>query len=424
LSVPPPVKSAAGSPPSGRVFLRKEGDTQMKKVIRGFALVLLFGLVRPAAAQLNPGTGGPRAEAEIRDFYYHVTSDGGSEDAALLIKELELRFNVYNRLFRFDPAGLSAPLRVRAIQDRESYDQYVSARLGRVREGAVYLHYNQQDRRELVIHRGSPEEERLLPHQAFIQYLRAFVPNPPAWIREGFAIYFSTLSFDRTAGTLGYEENLAWLDTVKALGDGIPPLESILLAESRGFPDQFQPLAWSAASFFLNNGTEDAGRTLTEICMVLSGTASARENAEAVLKRITLGTGLETTEGDYRAYLESRKTFAELLRNGKDAYTAGDPLTAELSFLSALNQKPTHYAPYYYLGLLAYEEREFDMADTYYRSAMDHGADPALVRFALGLNAASAGRTETAVSYLREAALRSPERYGERAEDLIRRISR
>jgi hypothetical protein len=394
----------------------------MKRLIRGLVLsAALFGFSLPAAAQLGQ-TGETETGAEIRDFYYHVISDGGAEDAARLLKEMELRFNVYNRLFRFDPAALESPMRVRAIRDKESYDRYVSARLGKTREGAVYLHYSQRDRRELVIHRGSPGEGQLLPHQAFIQFLRAFIPNPPAWIREGFAIYFSTLSFDPVKETLGYEENLAWLDTVKAMGDQIPPLESILLAEKRGFPENFQPLAWSVVSFYLNNGAEETTRTLAEICVVLSPEASAAENAEAALKRISLGTGLDEPERDYRAYLESRKTFAELLRNGRDAYAAGDTLTAELSFLSALNQKPAHYAPYYYLGLLAYEGREFDRAETYYRSALEYGADGALVRFALGLNAASAGRRETAEAYLREAAAFSPERYRDRAEELIRRL--
>jgi tetratricopeptide (TPR) repeat protein len=397
----------------------------MKGLIRGLVLsAVLLGFSLPVAAQLGQVAETRETEtgAEIRDFYYHVISDGGAEDAARLIKEMELRFNVYNRLFRFDPAALGGPMRVRAIRDKESYDRYVSTRLGKVREGAVYLHYSQRERRELVIHRGSSGEGQLLPHQAFIQFLRAFIPNPPAWIREGFAIYFSTLSFDPVKETLGYEENLAWLDTVKAMGDQIPPLESILLAEKRGFPENFQPLAWSVVSFYLNNGREDTARTLAEICVVLSPEASAEENADAVFRRINLGAGLEEPARDYRAYLESRKTFAELLQNGRDAYAAGDPRTAEMSFLSALNQRPAHYAPYYYLGLLAYEEREFDMAETYYRSALEYGADGALVRFALGLNAASAGKNETAEAYLREAAAFSPERYRDKAEELIRRM--
>jgi tetratricopeptide (TPR) repeat protein len=87
-----------------------------------------------------------------------------------------------------------------------------------------------------------------------------------------------------------------------------------------------------------------------------------------------------------------------------------------------MEQKPGHYAPYYYLGLLSYEEGSYDMAESYYLSAADRGADGALVSYALGVNAASAGRKKEAADYLRRAAAASPERYGDRTRDLLRRL--
>ncbi|MDR3144667.1 MAG: hypothetical protein LBU21_00160 [Treponema sp.] len=401
----------------------------------------------PRESAGSPGFGGPIPEtAELRDFYYHVVSDGGSADAAALVQELELRFNVFNRLFRFDPAALSSPLRVRAFRDKAAYDAYVSARLGRSWDGAMYLHYNQRERRELVIHRGSPEEGRMLSYQAFIQFLRGFIPNPPAWIREGFAVYFSTLGWkprnagypsipsesppenpplsavSPPAGELTYEENLLWLDTVKNLGDAAPAPEAVFLADLQGtLPDHFQATAWSLVSFFLNSGNDDYFRTLTEVFMVLSETADARENAEAVFRRIQRHDPA-VFAGDYRTYLASRKTFTELVREGQNAYALRDPAAAEQCFLDALNLKPAHYAPYYYLGLLAYEQQHYDLAENYYRSALQYGADEALVRYALGLNAYSAGRTIDARGYLEQAAAKSPERYRQKADDLIKRL--
>jgi tetratricopeptide (TPR) repeat protein len=397
----------------------------------------------PAVPQENPPGSGPVPEtAELKDFYYHLISDGGSADAAALVQELELRFNVFNRLFRFDPAALASPLRVRAFKDKAAYDAYVSARLGRTREGAVYLHYNQRERRELVIHRGSPEEGRMLSYQAFIQFLRGFIPNPPAWIREGFAVYFSTLAWKplnagspssvppdsppdvppQGPGELVYEENLVWLDTVKSLGDAAPAPEAVFLADlQESLPEHFQAAAWSLASFFLNSGNEDYFRTLTELFMVLSETAGSRENAEAVFRRIQRHDPA-ILAGDYRAYLASRKTFTELIREGQNAYALRDPAGAEQCFIDALNLKPAHYAPYYYLGLLAYEQQNYNLAENYYRSALQYGADEALVRYALGLNAYSAGRTAEARGYLEQAAAKSPERYRQKAGDLIKRL--
>jgi hypothetical protein len=352
--------------------------------------------------------------------YYEVLSEKTSADAEALVRELELRFDVYNRLFRFDTAETPFPLRVRLFQDKEAYDSYVSSRLGTTREGAVYLHYAQPERRELVILRGSPEEGRMFPHQAFIQYLRAFIPYPPAWMREGFAIYFNTLGFNSLSGELSYEENLAWLETVKKSEPA--SLESVLLADIRGLPGNFQALSWSWVSFFLNSGNDAYFRTLTESFMVLSASATAGENAEAVMNRIVRWSDPETLQRDYQAYLRSRRTFAELMEEGRRAYTDKDPVTAELNFLHALDQKPAHYAPYYYLGLLAYEEKNYDIAEQYYRSALQYGADPALVYYALGLNAASGGKSGEAAGFLGQAAALSPERYKNRVQDLLTRL--
>jgi tetratricopeptide (TPR) repeat protein len=361
--------------------------------------------------------------AEIKDAYYDVVSDGGSADASLLIRDLELRLEVFNRLFGFDLSSLASPLKVRSFKDKAAYDAYVQPKLGTTQNGAVYLHFPQRARRELVIHRGSPEAESALPYQAFVQYLRAFVANPPAWMREGFAIYFNTLRFNPDTLTLEFKENLSWLEPVKALGASSPSLESVLLADSRGAPDHFQALSWSLVSFFLNSGKEIYSRTVTELFMTLSATASAETNAEEVMRRITIRANMATFRRDYAAYLASRKTFNETLRDGQTAYTRQDRVTAELNFQEAKKQNPNHYAPYYYLGLLAYEEDKYALAEQYYLSALEHGADSALIRFAMGLNAAKAGRTDDAVNFLRQAAETSPLRYKARSDDLIRQLN-
>jgi hypothetical protein len=153
-----------------------------------FAAVLLTGSLYAQTLQTN----------SLNIAHYALSAEAGAESSLpSLAKELGLRFEVYNSLFRFNPATLSSPMKVRVFADKDAYTSYVNARLGTTRPGAVYLHYSNSERRELVIHWGSPEEAYMLAHQAFIQFFRAFVPNPPTWMREGFAIYFNTLRFDR-----------------------------------------------------------------------------------------------------------------------------------------------------------------------------------------------------------------------------------
>ncbi|MDR1909255.1 MAG: hypothetical protein LBQ35_05010, partial [Spirochaetaceae bacterium] len=379
--------------------------------------VLLLLCALTAGAQETTAT-----PFEARDPLFHVMSDRGSDDAAQLIKEMELRFNFYNRYFRYDTAALSPPLRVRAFGDRESYDAYVRARLGTVRNGAVYLHYADPARRELVIHRGSPEERLMLPRESFIQFFRAFVTNPPSWLREGFAIYFSSLRYDPVLGELDYTENLAWLDRVKTLGSRSLSLELVLLADSLGIPENFQQLSWALVSFFLNTGSEDYFRTLAEIILLLPGNASSKDNAELAARHISRWNDMDTLKRDYNAYIASRKTFNDLLREGQRAFAEKDLITAEVNFSAALNQRPGHHSPYYYLGLISYERKDYATAEDFYRLALEKGADQGLVFYARGINAFSAGRRPEAEEYLGRAAEADPDRYGERAAAIIGRL--
>ncbi|MDR1256827.1 MAG: hypothetical protein LBJ86_03705 [Spirochaetaceae bacterium] len=383
---------------------------------------LLFTAVAAANLLAQYDSAGP-IRVEVRNQFFTVISDGGSYDAELLCREMEMRFDVYNRLFRFNPSDLSGPLRVVAFTNKAAYDNYVASKLGSTRDGAVYLHYNQPERRELVVNRGSPDEERMLPHQAFIQYFRAFVPYPPTWMREGFAIYFNTLKFDKEIRELQYEENLSWLETVKTLGMRRPSLESVFLADVNGMPEYMQPVSWAIVSFFLNSGGNgDYFRAITESFMLLSTAKSAAENSQSVLERLTSWNSMDTMRVDYGNYTASRQTFTELVDAGQKAYLERDFASAESFFLAAMYQRPTHYAPYYYMGLLAYDENSYDTAESYYLTALQYGADSALVKYALGVNAATAGKNSEALVYLQEAANESPERYKERADSIMSRI--
>ncbi|MDR3324536.1 MAG: hypothetical protein LBS82_00920 [Spirochaetaceae bacterium] len=392
-----------------------------------------FGLILLLAAFTCPvfadsayaGPSGLSAEVQVRTSLFDITCQGGGSAAEALLKELELRFEVYNRLFRFNTSQLKGPLRVRAFTDKGAYDRYVTEKLGAAREGAVYLHYNQAEKRELIVNLGSPELDRVFPHQSFIQFLRSNISYPPSWIREGFAIYFSNLKYNRELGNVEYEENLAWLETVKSLlrERREPSFQSVLLADVSGPPENFHPAAWALVSFFLNaGGNGDYFRSLTESFLLMKSEGNAAENDQIVLDRLISWTSLQKMHDDYAAYVMGRKTFNEIVDAGQQNYAAGNYDQAEVCFLEALRAKP-HYAPYYYLGLIAYTQKKYDIADQYYRSAELLGADKALVQYALGVNAASAGRNNEAVQYLNNASYLSPERYRDRVAEILKKLA-
>jgi hypothetical protein len=380
----------------------------------------------PAASPPPESAAAAPEQTVVEGDHYRVVSDGSEADAALLLKELELRLDLYNRLFRFETAGITWPLQVRSIADAEAYEAYMLSRLGQAPPGAVYIHYNRPDRRELVINRGSAAEADMVAHQAFIQCFRAFIPNPPSWMNDGFAIIFSSLRFDPEAEKLAYDENLAWLDTVKKLGNGAAPPSLILLADdeaySEGSIDNFKPLSWALASFLLNSGDEDYFRSLTEMFMALSPNASAAENSRAAARRLTLWTDFETLAGDYQSYLDAKKSFAALVEAGQKAYGEGNFENAERFFAQAQSMRPDQAAPCYYLALLAYGAKDFARAEELYNAALHNGADLALVQYALGLNAVASGRAEAGIRWLEQAAAAAPDRFREKADRIISRI--
>jgi len=413
-----------------------------------YKLLLILFLLGPVSLRAEANRELSRAEgsAAAERNLYEISADDGAESAVSGLKqELELRFDAYNRLFRFDPSMLSAPLKVRVFSDKDAYDQYVMAQTGRTIPGAIYLHYNDIDRRELVVFRESPEpaadangqtsapeDESMLAHQSFLQFLRAFIPNPPSWICEGFAIYFSSLRVN-PEGKAEYEENLLWLESVKALGPKLPSPQTLLQADitgkpygnlsgnSEGVPEEFQISSWALISFLLNSG-QGYSRDLTDSIMLLSPSATAVENSLAVLQRFSLWNDFNVVAKDFSAYLDSRKTFQELMDDGQKAYSRGDLMNAELSFMTARDQRPSEYAPYYYLGLLSYEDKDYDAAEQYYRTSLEKGADAALINYALGINAAAAQRVKDAGVYLRKASELDPVKYRTRADDLLSRI--
>jgi len=346
---------------------------------------------------------GALSHAQLRSDHYEIIADGKGANKnnvadTAYAREMERLFSLFNQTFCFDPKLLSSPLKVRVFTDRDEYNAYISARLGGEKRGAVYLQYRDSAKNELVIHQGSQEEPQLVPHQAFIQFIRAFIPSPPLWIQEGFASYFS-------AQYNGNEKIMDWLDIAKKAN---AKAETLLLDTGQlsktESPYSKAALFWSVVSFFLEDKLSPRYRALTDSITVLSSAAGTEENSRAVVNRLTRFMPLDELNRNYTAYITEKKTFTDLVKEGQKAYDNRNLSAAEELFRQAIDVKPDHYAPYYYLGLIAYEERNYEKAEEFFRSAAVFGALIPQVQYARGVNAAAAGKKDDARGYLEEAA--------------------
>ncbi|MFP4153247.1 MAG: hypothetical protein ACLFR8_09895 [Alkalispirochaeta sp.] len=393
-----------------------------RTILLGTLLFLTILVVAPVAAQDGTYT--------FESDYYRVISEVDDTHARRTAEHLEAMLSLYNRQFRFAPEDLTAPLRVRIFASKDRYDAYLTRLIDETRDGFVYLHYQDIEKSELVGY-NSPEGDltQSMNHQSFVQYLRAFVPNPPLWIREGFAVYYETSQYDPEFDTAIYHENLLWLDTLKEIiaGDSVHPVipfdEMLAMRpdDAREQLDAFYPQAWGMVSFLLNSDEPAANRILWDSLSALDADATLDENIEAVYNEAFRWADQDELVELFVGYLDSRRSFRGWITHGVDRYNASDLDEAEAAFTAAVELDEGNYVPYYYLGLINYEEGNYGLADFYYQEAITKGAEAAVTLYALGVNAYADNRFDDAVAYLEEAVEADPA-YEARAEEVLVRI--
>jgi len=386
--------------------------------------IIAFALV---AASVAAAQGATFASASTER--YVVWSDAGKEDAEALAQTLEGLFDVYNEYFRFDPTSLGAALTVRKFGTKDSFDIYLQKVIGQTKDDFVYLHYPTAERSELVVFAKESTEDfdASLAHQAFVQFLKAFVHEPPLWLREGFAVYFERARWNPDTGLVAYTENQAWLETVKLLDaqNQLFRLEDLLTLspdDAKAALDVFYPQAWATVAFLVGSPDRRYNRFLWDVIGLLKTDATLDANQSAVHDFFLRWHSPEAAHADFLAYLASQKTFAELVTSGVRSYGDKDLETAGKAFAAALGKNPASYIPHYYLGLIAYAKNDYALAQEYYLAALERGSDAPITNYALGINAFASRRYDEATLYLKKAADGDPAKYEVKAGEILARI--
>jgi tetratricopeptide (TPR) repeat protein len=367
---------------------------------------------------------------EVSTSHYQVVSELSRDSAARMGSNLEALFDLYNSYFRFDPVRLPLKLKVRILSSRERYTDYLRRFVSNARDNFTYLHYADPARCELVGYIKDDAASRLdLNHQAFIQFLRAFIPNPPLWLREGFAVFFETTVYDHSIKTIHYIENISWLDTLKELaaakGEKFIPVREILRMTPEKVNERidiFYPQAWGLVSFLSANQDQNYSRLLWDSVTLLQPSASLDENQALVYDRAFRWYDEKILMADFIEYIGNKKSLRSLVHRAIEKYSRNNLAEAEKDFQEAVQMDTNDFVSYYYLGLIRYAQKEYAAAESQYTTALEKGAQAALIYYAMGINALADGRSEAALEYLKKSAEADPA-YKQRAEDLSRRIS-
>ncbi len=368
--------------------------------------------------------------------YYTVYSEVSQAHAEKTADQMDAYLEFYNGFFHFTTDSLAGKLRIRIFKNKSGFDEYLRSIISETKDSFVFIQYRDLNRSELV---GFVQDEDLyqtaLVHQGCIQFLKAFIPEPPLWIQKGFAIYLEESRYDEDLGSVVFKPNMGWVETLKQLsgleaaGDDavnslfpIPTFAFIDVETAKSKIETFYAQSWGMVSFLSESESKTYNRMLWDAVSALDPEKDKRENENLVKKAAFDWVNGRRLQNDFLNYVSEIKTFADLVNDGMEYYSSDMLDASEQAFTQALTLDDGHYLPYYYLGLIRYAKNDYSMAEYYYHSAIQMGGAPGLTYYALGVNAFADLRYDDAKFYLEQAVENDPAGFSEKASGLIERI--
>ena len=393
-------------------------------------------LIALAAASLlfvNADTTAPGgAIAQVNSDHYRIFYQGSDEDARLFGAKMESCLELYNSVLHFDLAKLPVKLKVRIFSDKSGFDAYLKSVVKETKDDFVYIHYTDLARCELVGFRKTVEADfnTALLHQGAVQFLKAYVANPPLWLQEGLAAYFEQSQFDAEKNKFDLPTDLIWLTSLKKLikGDADNSLidfNSFLVidkTEAQAQLASFYPEAWGMVYFLLHSPDTNVNRILWDSIAALDPALSVKDNSQRVMDKAFGWYGVDKLEAAFKDYYDGLKTFSDLVTEGVSSYSANDLDKARETFTKAEDRNPDNYIPYYYLGLISYNKKDYGQAETLYLKALDLKAPAALINYAVGVNAYADNNYDKATTYLKNAKAEDPKNYGDKVDAILSSI--
>ena len=364
--------------------------------------------------------------------HYRVSAETSQAQADDVAKRMEAAFSLYNGVFHFDVTLLPAKFRVRLFKDLDSFNAYLDKLLSQKRSDFVFVAWSEPTRSELLCF---PKEDKAftasLLHQGCIQFIKGFIDNPPVWLREGIATYLDASQWDPDAGSFSPKQNLAWLDSLKAIfrGDGqakpiaVPDLLSLSREKAQAQMEIFAPETWGLVQFLLNAPDRNYARMVWDSVASLDPRATLEDNSQRARARAFSWVPDDKLQQDFQGYILSLKTATDLVKDGIDQYAKGDLANAEASFAKSLELEPGSSTAWYYLGLIAYSRKDYSKAQEQYLKAFQLGASAAVINYALGVNSFAAGNGPDATKYLTFAKQADAASYGDRVDALLKRLA-
>jgi tetratricopeptide (TPR) repeat protein/uncharacterized protein YihD (DUF1040 family) len=402
----------------------------MKTMAKLLVLVAAALLFVNADTTTTPAAGS--AIAQVNSDHYRIFFEGTDDNARQFGAKMESCLELYNSVLHFDLAKLTVKLKVRIFADKSGFDAYLKTTVKETKDDFVYIHYTDLAKCELVGFQKTVENDfyTAMLHQGAVQFLKGFVSNPPLWLQEGLAAYFEQAQFNADKNKFELPSDLIWLTSLKKLVKGgadqsLIAFDTFLSLDKTQAQTQlaaFYPQAWGLVFFLLHSADTNVNRILWDSIGALDPAMSVSDNSNRVKDKAFGWFGIAKLENEFRNYITGLKTLSDLVAEGVTYYSNNDLDKSRDSFNQAQLRNPDNYIPYYYLGLISYNKKDFAKAETMYLKAMDLKAPAALINYAIGVNAYADNNYEKASTFLKNAKTQDPKNYGDKVDTILTNI--
>ena len=116
----------------------------------------------------------------IESKYYQVFFQSDEQEAAVVAQKLDSLFDFYNSYFHFDTSHMTERLKVKLLDSKSAYIDYVSATttVSDPVSSFLFVQYQDSAKSELIGYKNdNPDFEDTLSHYSFIQFFRNFITN-------------------------------------------------------------------------------------------------------------------------------------------------------------------------------------------------------------------------------------------------------
>ncbi len=380
-------------------------------------------------AQTAPDQNTPMTLYQSAHYEVEAAASLAGSDVEAMVYQLEANYTLFSEMFTQATQRPEDLLHVKIYADKESFNQALAPQKVYNRNNYIYLYYNDPAQNVLIIYPidNENEERAQLARHSFFSYAFDSVPTLPAWLREGLALYYESLIYEEDGKAIVPYNHLYLDDLKKAAQEEPLNLKDLMMLsdeDGKFEKNQFEKnllYSWGIVNYLMFSDNEADRSIIGEALAMASKDNTQTENSQAIMDFIF--SRKPALEADFSNFLDSQMGYVEMLDAMREAYAQREFERAKNYAENAAMAHPEAYVPVYYLGLIAFENQEYEIAKEQYNKALELGAPQALIDFVMGYvyYYGDANYSEAAAAFQR-AKTQDATRYGQKVDMLLRNL--